>query len=117
MQSIDAKGQRLGPLQFIEWYKVARTLAPPRFLTLRMHPDRFKELYNLADIPESIQMGMVPGQKPGSTIWRVACIKPPSSVYDGIAIKPDAQMDPTKLEFQIHGVIEMIVENIHNDSE
>lgn len=112
MQTIDAKGAILTPGMFIDIYHQARTLAPPRFLTLRIHPDRFGDIYVMADTPESIQLGEVPGQKPGSTIWRVACIKPLSSVYDGIAIKQDDKMDKTKLEFQIHGVVELVVENI-----
>lgn len=113
MQTVDAKGQRLGPLQFIEWYHAARTLAPARFLTLRIHPDRFGDLFTLADIPESIQLGQTPGRPGQVPVWRVICVKPPMSVSDGIAIRKDEAMDPTKLEFQIHGVIELVVVNIN----
>ena len=111
MQTFDAQGQALNPILFITIYRDAKKLAPARFMTLRLHPDMYAELYKLADIPESIQMGVTPGPL-GKMIMRVACIKPPLGVADGIAIEQDPKMDPSRMEFCIHGILELAVENI-----
>lgn len=113
MLVIDAGGESLNSLLFISVYHKARELAPPRFLTLRLHPDRYDDLCRLSVIPESIQMGPTPGPV-GRIVYRVACIKPPMGVTEGIAIAQDPKIDPAKLIFEIHGISEMIVENIGN---
>ncbi|MBU6231671.1 hypothetical protein KGP36_03300 [Patescibacteria group bacterium] len=111
MFTVNAAGAKLTPTLFIDLYHRAKKLAPPRFLTLRIHPDRYKELYALAEIPESIQIGPTPGPL-GRQIVRVACIKPPLGVADGIAIQLDDKADPSKMVFEIHGIAEMIVDNL-----
>jgi hypothetical protein len=111
MQTFDAQGQAINPVLFITIYREAKKLAPARFMTLRVHPDLYAELYKLADIPESIQMGVTPGPL-GKMIMRVCCIKPPLGVGDGVAIEQDLKADPTKMVFEIHGIQELVVENL-----
>lgn len=111
MQVIDAGGAELSPILFITTFRAARKLSPPRFLTLRLHPNKYKELYILADIPESIQVGQVMGPM-GRPEMRVTSIKPPVGVADGILIVQDEKADPTKLVFEIHGIPELILENL-----
>lgn len=107
--------ERLHPTLFIGIYKEAKTLAPPRFLTLRLHPDRYAEIYKMAEVPESIQMGNTPGPL-GKQIMRVACIKPPMGVGDGMAVIQDPNCGPDTLTFEIHGVPELIIEGLLYDS-
>jgi hypothetical protein len=104
-------GEKFTPCLFIKLYGEARKLSPPRFLTLRIHPDRYKELYGFADIPESIQLGPTLGPL-GSRIMRVACIKPPLGVSDGIAVVQDSKMSMDKLIFEIHGQPELVIEEL-----
>jgi len=111
MQTIDATGSRLTANLFISTYRMVRKLAPPRFLTLKVHPDVYKVIYSLADIPESIQLGETPGPL-GKTIMRVNCVKPPMGVSDGVAIVQDEKADPTQLVFQIHGITELVLQNL-----
>lgn len=111
MQVIDAGGARLGAKLFISTYESIKKLCPPRFLTLRLHPDVYKAIFALADVPMSIQVGNVPGPI-GRQVLKVACIKPPMGVNDGITIVQDPKADPTKLEFLLHGVLAAVVENI-----
>lgn len=111
MQQIDAQGARLDAKLFIQYFREARKVAPPRFLTLRLHPDRYKELVSLADIPESIQLGPTPGPM-GRTVMRVNCIKPPLGVSDGIAIAQDANMPSGKIIIEVHGVAEIVIQNL-----
>jgi hypothetical protein len=111
MQVVDAQGARLDAKLFIASYLAIIKLAPARFLTLRLHPDVYKAIFALADIPMSIQVGNVPGPI-GRQVLKVACIKPPMGVNDGITIVQDPKADPTKLEFLLHGVLAAVVENI-----
>lgn len=111
MQVIDAKGRKLDELLFIEAYRAAIKLSPARFMTLRVHPTRYKELFDLADVPESIQMGETPGPL-GKRITRICCVKPNNGVPDGVAISQDAKYDLDKLAFEIHGSPEVVVVNI-----
>lgn len=115
MKSMDAGGSTLTPQLFIQVYREVKKFSPPRFLTLRLHSDRYKELYKLADIPESIQLGPTPGPM-GRQIIRVACIRPPAGVGDGIAVVQDDETDPSKLVFEIHGIAEFVVENLAHDT-
>jgi hypothetical protein len=111
MQTVDANGVQLNPKLFIRIFRDVVKLAPARFIILRLHLARYNDLYNLADIPESIQVGSVPGML-GRMVTKVNCIKPPMGVSDGIAIIIDSRMDPDKLEFSIHGIPEYIVKNL-----
>jgi hypothetical protein len=115
MQTLYANGARLTAKLFIDYYAAAGKLSPPRFLTLRLHPDKYKELYVLADIPMSIQMGYTLGPM-GRQEMRVTCIKPPLGVANGVAIVQDDTVDPTQLIFQIHGIAELVVENLAYDA-
>jgi len=114
MQTLYANGARLSAKLFIEYFAAAGKLSPPRFLTLRLHPDKYKELFILADIPMSIQMGPTLGPL-GRSEMRVTCIKPPMGVANGIAIAQDNTVDPTQLIFEIHGIAELVVENLAYD--
>jgi hypothetical protein len=111
MQLSNAMGARLNAKLFINTFDLAKKIAPPRFLTLRLHPDRYKELYALADVPKSIQLGMVQGPL-GKRIWKVNVITPPMGVVDGMDIKQDSETDPTKLVFEVHGIPELVLENL-----
>jgi hypothetical protein len=115
MQVLDAKGAKLDAKVFIATYLAVTKLAPPRFLTLRLHPDVYKTVYALADIPQSIQLGAVPGPI-GRQVTKVACIKPPMGVNNGITLIQDPKSDPTKLEFLLHGVLAFVVENLYYDA-
>src|SRR5271168_3058670 len=105
MQTVDLAGAHLTPKVFITIFRDVVKIAPARFLTLRLHTDRYKELYALADIPESIQVGTVPGML-GRIVPKVNCVKPPAGVNDGIMLIIDPKADPDKLEFSIHGIPE-----------
>ena len=111
MQTVDMAGVRLDSKLFIKVFRNVVKLSPPRFLSLRLHPDRYKELYILADIPESIQVGFVPGML-GKMVLKVNCIKPPMGVSDGITIIQDKQTQPDRLEFMVHGISEYVVVNL-----
>ncbi len=111
MQTVEANGVRLNPKLFITVFRTVTKLSPPRFLTLRLHPDRYKELYALADIPESIQLGPVLGPL-GKQILRVNCVRSPLGVSDGITVLQDKQALPDKLIFEIHGIPEFIVSGL-----
>jgi hypothetical protein len=111
MKIVDATGAALTPKLFITSYREAKKLAPPRFLTLRLHPSLYARLYAIADVPESIQIGPTLGPM-GRPIMRVACIKPPLGVNDGVEIVQDDKADPTRMEFLIHGILELVVEHI-----
>lgn len=111
MQTVEANGVRLNPKLFIAVFRAVTKLSPPRFLTLRLHPDRYKELYVLADVPESIQVGPTLGPM-GKQVWKVNCIKPPMGITDGITVVQDKQAHPDKLIFEIHGIPEFIVSGL-----
>lgn len=111
MQVYNCCGALLHHKLFIEVYGIARKMSPARFLTLRLHPDKYVELFKLADIPESIQLGPAPGRL-GKQIIRVACIKPPMGVSDGMTVLQDDKVSPNKLVFEIHGIPELVVENL-----
>lgn len=116
MQTINAQGASVTAKWFIDLYHEARKIAPPRYLTIRLNQDRYNELYKLADIPESIQVGYTPGPL-GKRIMRVTCVKPPLGVGDGIAIQVDHTMPPDRIEISVHGIPEMIIEGLaHNAS-
>ncbi len=111
MQTVDASGVRLSPKLFIQVFRDVTKLSPARFLTLRLHPDRYGELYALADIPESIQLGTVLGPL-GKRVFRVNCVRPPMGVSDGIAVTQDEKAPPDALIFEIHGIPEYVVRNL-----
>jgi len=106
MQTIDANGAQLHMMLFLEFFHQARKLAPTRFLTLRLHPNRYRELQELAVAPEVVQMGETPGPL-GRKILRVNCVKPPIGLGDGVAIEQSEEADPSKLQCLIHGVSEL----------
>lgn len=108
MQTIDTKGARLDTVLFISIYRAARKLSPPRFMCLRLHPDRYKELLKCAEPEECIELGPTPGPM-GRKIMRITCVKPTLGVSDGCEIIQDAGSDPTKLIFEIHGICELQV--------
>lgn len=111
MQTVDCKGAKLSPKLFITIYTQAKKLAPPRFLTLKLHPDVYQSLFELADVPESIQLGIVPGPM-GKQITKINCIKPPLGVSDGCTVVQDSTITADRLVFSIHGIDEISFENI-----
>jgi hypothetical protein len=111
MQTVDMAGARLDSKLFIKVFRDVVKLSPPRFLALRIHPDTYKELYILADVPESIQVGFTPGML-GRMILKVNCIKPPLGVSDGIIIIQDVEVPTDRMIFEIHGIPEYIVTNL-----
>jgi hypothetical protein len=111
MQTIDMAGAQLTPKGFITIFRTVVKVSPPRFLTLRLHPDRYDDIYLMADVPESIQVGNVLGPM-GKQILKINCVKPPLGVSDGITIVKDPKADPTKLVFELYGISEITVQNI-----
>lgn len=114
MQTLDMAGAVFNAHTFIKVYKEAKKLAPPRFLTLHMNPDMYRDLYALAEIPESIQLGPTPGPL-GTIIMRVACIKPLLGVSDGISVVQDDKINVGRMIFTIHGIPELEVVNFSYD--
>jgi hypothetical protein len=112
MKTLDAAGAKLSPKLFIETFRTVKKEAPARFWNLRLHPDRYKELYMAADVPESIQLGVVVGPL-GKPETRVNCIKPPMGVTDGIKIIQDSTADPGMLVFELHGIPEIVLQNLY----
>lgn len=111
MRTIDANGQQLTAPLFIWVFNEARQIAPPRFITLLLHPDRLRELEDASRAPEVIQLGDTPGPL-GRKIRRVNCVKPPIGIGDGVAIQQDDKADPTKLQFLVHGIAELELKNL-----
>ena len=111
MQTINATGSQLTPELFINTFREAKKLSPARFMTLRIHPTRYHTLYAIASVPESIQIGTVMGPL-GKPVVRVNSIKPPIGVNDGVAVIVDPKADPTKLVWEIHGIPELVLENL-----
>lgn len=111
MQTLNAAGRMLDAALFIEIWDTAAQLAPPRFLTMRLHSDRYKELYELASIPKSIQIGDLLGSL-GRRVTRVACVAPPNAVPTGITLKSDDALPLDQIVFDIHGNTALVVENI-----
>lgn len=111
MVILKMEGRKFSPLMFIELYKEARKLAPPRFLTLRLHPNRYKELYAFAEIPESIQIGNTLGPM-GRILVRVCCVRAALGVADGIVIREDDTCPLDTLYFDIHGQPELVVQGV-----
>ena len=115
MQTINCGGAKFTPQLFIKLYAEARKLSPPRFMSLRIHPDRLKELDDFSSLPETIQMGFTTGPL-GRSVLRVCCIRNPSSLGDGITVSSDPTCEPDRLYFDIHGNPELVAENIGYDS-
>jgi hypothetical protein len=111
MQTINCAGAKFTPQLFIKLYAEARKLSPARFMTLLIPPNRYRQLYAFAEVPEAIQMGSTPGPL-GRPIERVCCVKYPSGLGDGMGIKQDENMDKNSLVFSIHGQPELIVEGL-----
>lgn len=111
MQILKMGGAKLTPKLFIKLYGDAKKLSPPRFMTLRIHPDKYNELYTIADVPESIQLGPTMGPM-GRVVMRVCCVRGPVGVSDGIAIIQDPTCEKDKLYFEIHGQPELVVEEL-----
>jgi hypothetical protein len=111
MEVVKLGGEKFSNRVFIQLYARARKLSPPRFMSLRLHPDRYKDLYGFADLPEIIQLGSTLGPL-GRRIDRVCCIRYPSGLGDGMAIKQDPTCDPDKLYFEVHGQPELVVEEL-----
>ena len=115
MQTINCGGASFSPQLFIKLYAEARKLSPPRFMTLRIHPDRLKELDAFASLPETIQLGPTLGPL-GRSVLRVCCIRNPSSLGDGITVSSDPTCEPDRLYFDIHGNPELVAEGIGYDA-
>lgn len=111
MQNLDMCGESLTATNFCRIWEAARKVAPPRFMTAKMHPTIYEKIEGHACVPLSIQLGPTHGPL-GKQIWRVNCVRPMMSVSDGIAIVKDITVDPHKIIFQVHGIDELIVENI-----
>ena len=111
MQRLDAEGQKLSAMLFIRAFAEARKLAPPRYLALRLTPDLYKALLSVAEAPEVIQLGRAPG-RPGQTVLKVNCVKPPFGIGDGIEIQAADDAAAGTLQFLLHGIAEFEVVNL-----
>lgn len=113
MQVVDANGGQLTELIFISAYRMALKTAPARFWTLRIHPNLHVALVDIADVPESIQMGPVPSRMPGKKPdTKICCVSPPNGVNDGITIIQDEKCELNQLSFEMHGIPEVVVVNL-----
>src|ERR1700675_3985441 len=95
-------------MAIIDLYNKARKLAPPRFLTIRVHPDTWKHVMSESEPTHVIQYGDTPGPL-GKKILRLACVKPPSGIMDGIAIVMDDKTEVGSIVLEIHGIPEIIM--------
>jgi hypothetical protein len=71
----------------------------------------YGSIYDMADVPESIQVGNTLGPM-GRQVLKVNCVRPPMGISDGITIIQDGKADLTKLIFELHGVPEYMVVNL-----
>jgi hypothetical protein len=110
MDILDMQGAKLDAMEIISLYSKARKLAPPRFLTMRLHPDTWKWIDVQSTPTHVIQYGDTPGPV-GSRIRRLACVMPPSGIADGIAVKEDSTLAPGEIVIEIHGVAEQVYKN------
>lgn len=110
MDILDKGGVYLSPMEIISLYQAARKLAPPRFLTMKVHPDTWKHIEGEAVPTHVIQYGDTPGPV-GTKIRRMACVMPPSGIADGIAVKEDSTLKPGEIVIEIHGVAEQVYRN------
>jgi hypothetical protein len=95
--------RKLGATELIQAYRAAAKMSPPRYLSLRLHPDRYNEIKELAEVPESIQIGTIAGNL-GKKITKLACVPVPNGTPHGMTIKQDAKVKMNELIFEIHGV-------------
>jgi hypothetical protein len=103
-------GASLDAMAIIDLYNKARKLAPPRFLTIRVHPDTWKHVESESEPTHVIQYGDTPGPL-GKKILRLACVKPPSGIADGISIVMDPKVDVGEIILEIHGIPEQVYRN------
>lgn len=107
MDIIDAQGATLDAMEIISLYAKARKLAPPRFLTMKVHPETWKHIQDQAIPTHVIQYGDTPGPV-GTKIRRMACVMPPNGISDGIAVKEDPLLKTGEIVIEIHGIPEII---------
>jgi hypothetical protein len=110
MDIIDRGGLYLSPMEIIKLYQEARKLAPPRFLTMKLHPDTWSHIDGESTPTHVIQHGDTPGPV-GTRIRRLACVMPPSGIADGIAVKEDSTLAQGEIVIEIHGVPEKVYKN------
>lgn len=111
MQTIDLNGLPLSLGMFIRAYGEALKLAPGRFLTLRVFPRTWETITRLAEeITHVVHQQEIAGPL-GRRLLKVACVPAPNSIGEGITVERDEKADPGKLEFEIHGSTELIVQN------
>jgi len=112
MERIDAKGQALSLALFIEAYRAARKLVPARFLVLRISPGMFEHLKRECEaVTEVVQIGEQVGHL-GKVVTRIACVKPASGLGDGVSVNQDKECGPSRMEFLVHGAVEIEVVNL-----
>lgn len=111
MVNLNMGGRRLDAVAFIDIYREVRKLSPPRYMTMRICPERLSELNGAAAPEESIQIGLAPGPL-GRRITRVVCVKPPIGVDGGVEVIEDKTMLPTRIVFEIHGIPELVVDGL-----
>lgn len=112
METINVNGARLTLALFIKTYRAARKLAPARFLTMRIHPSTFEYLNRLhEDVTEIVQVGETVGHL-GKRVTKIACVPAANGLGDGVTVNQDAEADPSKIEFQIHGATELELVNL-----
>lgn len=104
------QGAKLDAMEIISLYGKARKLAPPRFLTMRLHPDTWRHIESQAVPTHVIQYGDTPGPV-GTRIRRMACVQAPNGVNDGIAVKEDNTLAPGEIVVEIHGIAEIVFRN------
>jgi hypothetical protein len=95
--------RKLGATEVVNVYREAAKFAPPRYLSLRLHPSRWAEIMELAIVPESIQVATIPGNL-GKKLIKLACVPVPNGTPQGVTVKLDPQAKLDELVFEVHGV-------------
>lgn len=111
MQQLNAGGAKLDAISFIKYYDMATKVSPPRYLTLVVCDAVAKAINVMAAPPKAIQWGDTPGPM-GKRITRICCITPPRGVQQGIALKVDPAIPVGRLVFEIHGIPELVIDNL-----
>lgn len=111
MRTTSFNGATFSPHLFIHAFDEAAKVAPARFLTLRVHPARYKELEDYASLPKAIQMGVDFGPL-GSSVMRVLCVNYRTDVVGGVKIMADSTVHPSTLIFDLYGNPELVIEDI-----
>lgn len=79
---------------------------------MRIHPDTFNTIEReCAAVAEVVQIGSFTGHL-GKQMTRIACVPAPNGLSDGVQVKQDVDLAKNRIEFHIHGIAELVLENL-----